>query len=257
MTQVMRHNGVTAPFIEFFSSIQGEGLHVGRRHLFVRFGACNLTCNYCDTPEWMAPPERCRVYDTGAAYHELDNPLTASQAAEVVREFAAREGLPDAVSLTGGEPLLHADFLLELLPALKADGQRIYLETNGVLPKALERVHALVDVIAMDIKLPRYLKGNRSVYAEHREFLKRCRGRETFVKVVFDSGATDGELLEAARVVAECDDAIPFVLQPVTAYGPVTGIPSPERRLEAQNLLRGLLKDVRVIPQTHVTQGLK
>ena len=39
---------------EVFSSIQGEGLYVGDRHLFVRFAGCNLNCQYCDTPDSRA-----------------------------------------------------------------------------------------------------------------------------------------------------------------------------------------------------------
>ena len=40
-----------APIVEIFSSIQGEGLLVGRRQIFVRFAGCNLDCNYCDTED--------------------------------------------------------------------------------------------------------------------------------------------------------------------------------------------------------------
>lgn len=245
------------PLIEIFSSIQGEGTHVGRKHIFVRFGACNLSCAYCDTPEWKAPPERCRIYRDANKFHELTNPLPPDDILEAVAELTRREGRPDAISLTGGEPLLHADFLLELLPGLRAEGHRIYLETNGILPETLDRVKSQVDIIAMDIKISRYLKGHRSYTIEHTEFLKRCAGVETFVKVVFDGQASDEELLEAARIVASVNDALPFILQPVTPYGPVTDRPSADRLREAQNLLRGLLKDVRVIPQTHVVMGLK
>ena len=34
---------------EIFTSIQGEGLFIGYKQLFIRFCGCNLSCNYCDT----------------------------------------------------------------------------------------------------------------------------------------------------------------------------------------------------------------
>ena len=47
----------------------------------------------------------------------------------------------------GGEPLLQAPFLKEFLPALRARGQKIYLETNGICPKELAEVIDLVDIV--------------------------------------------------------------------------------------------------------------
>lgn len=255
----------TAPLIEIFPSVQGEGIHVGRRHFFVRFGACNLDCAYCDTPDWKAPPDECAVYQGDAEPLRLTNPLRVPEVLDQVMALTVREGMPDAVSLTGGEPLLHVDFLHVLLPELRNQGHRIYLETNGLLTEPLTRVLPWVDTVAMDVKLARYLSRPRKLAAEHASFLAACGEREdceVFVKVVFDGEATDEELMDAAGIVANSGVAragrsVPFVLQPITPYGDITKVPDAARLHHLHRRLRGILPDVRIIPQTHVQLGLR
>ena len=40
---------VTYPIVEIFHSVQGEAFHAGIPHVFIRFGNCNLRCEWCDT----------------------------------------------------------------------------------------------------------------------------------------------------------------------------------------------------------------
>ena len=105
-----------ASILEIFRSRQGEGPCVGDAQIFIRFGGCNLTCDYCDTPESI--PAKSGFDMT------LDDVLNQ---VERLRD----QSRPGTVSLTGGEPLMHVSFLTELLPRLRSRGYKIYLETNG------------------------------------------------------------------------------------------------------------------------------
>ena len=83
----------------------------------------------------------------------------------------------------GGEPLLYVPFLKPLLMRLKAERFRTYLETNGILWKALEEVIGWCDCIAMDMK-PASVTKESSFDEEHRQFLSVARGKECFIKMV-------------------------------------------------------------------------
>lgn len=233
---------LTTEISEIFSSIQGEGPYLGKKQIFVRFGRCNMHCRYCDELDKMQKG----MYQT----------LPVKDVLKRVETMEADSGPHHSVSLTGGEPLLYLKALEAILPELKNQGMTTYLETNGTLPRALERVVGWIDVVAMDFK-PATSTGDRSFWEEHRQFLAIARRTEVFVKIVVTPQVTAAEIDHAVRLVADVDPRIPFIFQPESL---LTGISVDAMKL-IENVFFSIasrsLKDVRVIPQMHKIWGMR
>jgi 7-carboxy-7-deazaguanine synthase (Cx14CxxC type) len=121
---------------EMFLTLQGEGMQVGRRAVFLRFAGCNLwsgreqdreqaICRFCDT-DFVGIDG-----DNGGRY--ADAPALAAKAKALWASAA-----PPFVVMTGGEPLLQVD--ADLIVALKAEGFEIAVETNGtqIAPEGID-----------------------------------------------------------------------------------------------------------------------
>ncbi len=100
---------------EIFYSIQGEGTFTGTPAVFVRLAGCNLACRFCDTD--YAVRFFASVDDVVARVREAGGPCPT-------------------VILTGGEPLAQAEARV-LIDALRRDGRRVHIESNGTIPTEL------------------------------------------------------------------------------------------------------------------------
>ncbi len=223
---------VEAPVLDIFASRQGEGICVGDPHIFVRFGGCNLVCDYCDTPESIpaGSGERRTLSNIVDRIGALDRDQRAL-----------------AVSLTGGEPLLHVGLLERLIPELRRVGRKIYLETNGTLPRALERIVEGCDWIAMDFKPPSAI--GRDVWEAHQWFLE-TGAKKIFVKMVLTATTREKELRDAVALISGVRPDIPLVLQPATAWAQAKSIPL-AALASWWALASRQLSDVRILPQVH------
>ncbi|MCX7927644.1 MAG: 7-carboxy-7-deazaguanine synthase QueE [Candidatus Omnitrophica bacterium] len=177
---------------EIFVSIQGEGLYIGRRQIFVRFYGCNLSCKFCDT--WQS------------IFREYD-------AEELLAELSRYFNITQSVSFTGGEPLLQLDFLKKIMSLTSNRGFSNYLETNGTLPEALKQVIDLVDIVAMDFKLPSST-GMRSFWDEHRLFLEIASHKEVFIKIVVTESTSEEDIHRAINLIQNTAPSCCVVLQP-------------------------------------------
>ena len=232
--------------IEIFSSIQGEGKYVGCRQVFLRLEVCNLNCTYCDTDSKAGTHPNCVVEEGAGTYHLVPypNPVSPERAAELVALAAA--GVPhQALSITGGEPLLHASFIRVLAPHVHLP---IYLETNGTLYAELKKCIDCVAGISMDIKLPSVTA--HPVWDAHVRFLEIAKVKDTWIKIVVAAESPDSEIDTAVRLVADTAPETMLILQPVTPCGGCMK-PSSEQLLKWQETALRRLANVRVIPQTH------
>jgi organic radical activating enzyme len=243
---------ISAMVDEVFASVQGEGPWVGQRHIFVRFMGCDLRCAYCDTPDAVksvpdAGAGNCRAQVSSGSFEResVPNPLSPTGLSALCSRLRIPGLSRPVISLTGGEPLLHRPFLQEWLPS-ERKMYRIYLETGGIHSAEMGALAGLIDVVSMDIKLPS-ATGQRAHWDEHRKFLTATEGTERFVKTVVSGSTVPEEILFAARLVAEQDRKVPFIIQP--ASGPLS--PRAESLILFQDIALEILEDVRVIPQVH------
>ena len=243
---------------EVFSSVQGEGLAIGLRQLFIRFAGCNLRCCYCDTPQALEPLLTFRWERPWASgrFREQPNPIAAPELVERLEPAFAGPREHHSIALTGGEPLLQIEFLKALLDGLAPLDVPLYLETNGTLPEALRRVVDRFWMVAMDVKLPS-AGGQEPRWEEHRAFLEVLKGHRFFVKVVITPGTRPEDVERLEELLAGRAD-VPVVLQPATALKPEAAKKVPLKLLlRLQARLARAFNDVRVIPQIHPVLGLR
>ncbi len=219
---------------EIFQSIQGEGKYVGVRQVFVRFFGCHIHCSWCDTPE--------SIGDSLGDYSEM----TVS---EVFAKIKALWKDCHSVSLTGGEPLLQVDFILRLLPLLKKAKMPVYLETSGVLHKALGKIIKDIDIVAMDIKMPSSTK-ERAFWKEHKQFVATVLRykKDMFVKAVVSKNTHKQDILKTVEILSAAKEDILFILQPNT-FDLKNGVV--EKCDDFQRMCFKSLPNTRVLPQMH------
>ncbi len=126
--------------LQKFSIHDGAGIRTD-----VFFQGCNLRCGWCSNPESQPmeplPGEKTTEYTVDALVQELlkDKP------------FYDESG--GGVTLTGGEALLHPDFVLALTEALHREGVHVAIETAAcVSEETFARVLAAVDFAYIDLK---------------------------------------------------------------------------------------------------------
>lgn len=126
--------------IETFGSVDGPGV---RFVIFVK--GCNLRCRYCHNADTWNP--------------ETNNLKTADELLENAMRYRSYWGEDGGITVSGGEPLLQIDFLIDLFKKAKAEGINTCIDT-ALQPftreepffKKFNELMEYTDLLLVDIK---------------------------------------------------------------------------------------------------------
>lgn len=165
---------------ESMAALDGEGIRYD-----VFFTGCPLRCLYCHNPDAWFPSE---------------TNMTAEQVFRKARRFKPYFKNGGGVTFSGGEPLLNADFINEIAPALRAEGIGYCLDTSGSVPltEAVEKAIDQATMVILDVKFPdpeRYKKYTDGVFERFVEVGRYCSRakRRLWLRTVVVPGINDSE----------------------------------------------------------------
>ncbi len=102
-------------------------------------GGCNFKCEYCHNPEIVNPDKDLFVISEEGVFEFIEK----------------RKSLIDGLCITGGEPSIWGNELIEFIKKIKTkfgDDFLVKVDTNGSNPKFIDEIKEIVDFIAMDLK---------------------------------------------------------------------------------------------------------
>lgn len=138
--------------IESMGLVDGPGIRT-----VIFFNGCKLRCKYCHNPEtWVKQSENYSVQDLF----------------EKIKRFKPYYRGIGGVTYSGGEPLLHVDFLIELSKKLKNEGINIALDTAGVGIGKYDELLKYIDLVILDVKHVDNFKYKQLTGADISESLK-------------------------------------------------------------------------------------
>lgn len=167
---------------ESFGAVDGPGIR-----FVVFFQGCALRCKYCHNRDtWPV--------NAGMEYTTED---LVAKISRYKNYFKVSGG---GVTLSGGEPLLQQDFLLELLQKLKKHDIHVAIDTSGSFPLTdkMKKIIDLTDLFLLDIKcinddICKDLVGvSNKLELEFARYLSDV-GKDVWIRQVLVPGITDHE----------------------------------------------------------------
>jgi pyruvate formate lyase activating enzyme len=133
--------------IQRFSVHDGPGIRTT-----VFFQGCPLECVWCHNPEGIA--SFCGEENTKSNYHKPEKYSDDSLLQEILKDRIFYEESGGGVTFSGGEPLLQADFLMEMMRRLKQENIHSTIDTSGYAPPDIfKKACSMADLVLFDLKI--------------------------------------------------------------------------------------------------------
>lgn len=170
---------------ESMGTVDGPGI---RYVVFLQ--GCPLRCKYCHNPDtWNGNEKKIQE--------------TPEETFNKIRRYKSYFGKKGGVTLSGGEPLLQVDFVLEFFKLCKKSGIHTALDTSGyIFNDKVKEVLEYTDLVLLDIKAiePAIYKELTQVELENTlkfaQYLKKINKRTWIRHVVVPTITDNNELLE-------------------------------------------------------------
>ena len=240
-------NKARARVSEIFTSIEGEGIFVGKKTLFIRFSGCHLKCRWCDT-KYALP------LDSGTEY-QIDE----------IEDLIIRELQPFTykVNFTGGEPLLQTDAVIKLADFIKKQTNlKTYIESSCFDSELFSKVLPYIDICKIEFKTDDSKVVENEVYDSLLLNEIKClelaveSNKTTYIKIV----VTNSTNLESFKNLVyniskkiKPSDILGFIIQP--SHG--VDQPTVNKLLDTYDIVQPMFPEVRIIPQLHKEIGAR
>lgn len=143
---------------------------------------------------------KCTDFCPNNARQYVGKEVTVSELMkEVMKDEVFYEESGGGVTFSGGEPLIHIDFLNEVLKKCKEKGVHTAVDTSGCVPwESFEKIFDKVDLFLYDIKHMDNEKHIKYIGSENTNILENLkmlsdRGCKIFVRMPIIAGVNDDE----------------------------------------------------------------
>lgn len=166
---------------ESLAAVDGEGLRCA-----VFFAGCPLRCVYCHNPD---------TWNISAGTE-----TSADALVKKITRYKTYFGEDGGVTFSGGEPLLQAAFIKELIPLLKNNGIKYIIDTSGSveLSDLVKEVLLNSQSVLLDLKFwdnesyIKYSGGEINTVLGTLRYLESI-GKKTVIRTVIVPGINDSE----------------------------------------------------------------